>query len=154
METVSEYYDRSGNTTVFASNCASVSIHIFFSTYNLATYSHAVPREIFFEKCFTVFVSNGHSGLALALLSHLASLALVKNNSEFLLGLFPVEESLHLFLLYRNRDKKRELTLFNLSELGPGPVSGNLKMFSHFVFMTVQERWVQSFPFHAEGSQV
>ena len=95
--------------TIFSkSDYADFSICIFLLTYNLPTYS--VPREIFFEKYFTVFVSNGHLGLDLALLSHLASLVLVKNNLEFLLGLLTVEESLHLFLLYRNQDKKRELT--------------------------------------------
>lgn len=108
MKIVLEYCDRYRNTTVSESDLAGFSIYIFLLTYNLPT--HSVPREIFFEKCFTVFVSNGHLGLALALLSHLASLVLVKNNTEFLLGLLTVEESLHLFLLYRNQNKKRELT--------------------------------------------
>lgn len=94
-------------TAVSESDCVGFSIYIFLLAYNLPTYS--VPREIFFGKCFTVFVSNGHLGLALALLSHLGRLVLVKNNSEFLLGLLTVEESLYLFLLYRNQDKNRKL---------------------------------------------
>lgn len=69
-------------TAVSESDCVDFSIYIFLLAYNLPTYS--VPREIFFGKCFTVFVSNGHLGLALALLSHLGSLALVKNNSVFI----------------------------------------------------------------------
>lgn len=64
-------------------------------------YSLTQFLEKYFLKSVLVFVSNGHLGLALVLLSHLVSLALVKNILKFLLVLLTVEESLHLMATIR-----------------------------------------------------